>query len=49
MLTGSFFQFLQDDADQPLPLKTLIVTNAFLTDESVTRCPACVPGSTRSI
>lgn len=47
MLTGSFLQFLQDDADQPLPLKTLIVTNAFLTDESLTPLPGLCPALTR--
>lgn len=43
MLTGSFLQFLLDDADQPLPLRTLTVTNAFLTDESLTPLPGLCP------
>ena len=47
MLTGSFLQSVQDAADEPLPLKTLIVTNAFLTDESLTPLPGLCPALTR--
>ena len=47
MLTGSFLQSVRDAADDPLPLKTLIVTNAFLTDESLTPLPGLCPALTR--
>ncbi len=43
MLAGSFLQFLLDDADQPLPLRTLTVTNAFFTDESLVPLPSLCP------
>jgi hypothetical protein len=47
MLTGSFLQYVQDAADEPLRLKTLIVTNAFLTDESLTPLPGLCPSLIR--
>ena len=47
MLTGSFLQYLRDSTDEPLRLKTLIVTNAFLTDESLTPLPGLCPALTR--
>ena len=40
MLTGSFLQYVHDAADAPLPLKTLVITDAFLTDEALTPLPA---------
>jgi hypothetical protein len=47
MLTGSFLQNVHDSADKPLPLKTLIITNAFVSDESLTPLPGVCPSLTR--
>jgi hypothetical protein len=39
MLTGSFLQIVNDSANTPLPLKSLAITDAFLTDEALTPLP----------
>ena len=40
MLTGSFLQYVHDAGDERLPLKTLVITDAFLTDEALAPLPA---------
>ncbi|MHB8862907.1 MAG: leucine-rich repeat domain-containing protein [Pirellulaceae bacterium] len=47
MLTGTFLQFVHDAADEPLPLKSLRITDAFLTDEALTPLPAMFSALTR--
>jgi hypothetical protein len=47
MLTGSFLRYVHDAADEPLPLKSLMITDAFLTDEALTPFPAMFSAITR--
>lgn len=43
MVTGAFLVALSDGGKGPLPLKTLIATNAFLDDGAVQRLPTLAP------
>ena len=47
MLTGSFWSVLGESDEQLPSLKTLVVTNAFLTDEAVALLPQLAPNLTR--
>jgi hypothetical protein len=47
MVNGSFLAEFGDADGKPLPLKTLIVTQAFLTDEAVAQLPRAAPDLTR--
>lgn len=47
MLTGSFLNSLEASLDESLPLTTLVVTDAFLTDEAITPLPKIAPGLRR--
>jgi len=43
MLNGSFLQYLNDGLDVPMKLKSLTITNALLTDDSLAALPALCP------
>ncbi len=47
MLRGSFLQYVHDASDQPLALKTLIVSQALLTDDALTPLPGLCPSLVR--
>ncbi|MFV1968370.1 MAG: hypothetical protein ACC628_23335 [Pirellulaceae bacterium] len=47
MITGSFLKTLRESARSPLRLKTLVVTRAFLTDETVADLPEVAPNLVR--